>query len=90
MKCNVDQLKLIQLCITLFDGSGTLPKGVHLAVQLFKFNLMMEDMYAEESINLLKDPVWISTSTVHGKSTCSGLWRDVFISSGLVLMENVT
>merc|ERR1711884_524915 len=40
VKCNVDLLKLIQLSITLFDGSGNLPKGVCTWQFNFKFNLM--------------------------------------------------
>lgn len=82
MKCNVDQLKIIQLGITVFDFSGNLPKGnwfflsflnfvyfssnfailVYIFMYTsgvctwqfnFKFNVM-EDTYAEDSINLLK------------------------------------
>ena len=53
VKCNVDLLKLIQLGITLFDGSGNLPKGVCTWQFNFKFNLM-EDLYAEDSIDLLQ------------------------------------
>ena len=54
VKCNVDRLKLIQLGITLFDGSGELPKGVCTWQFNFKFNLA-EDLYAEDSINLLQN-----------------------------------
>ena len=53
VKCNVELLKLIQLGITLFDGSGNLPKGVCTWQFNFKFNLM-EDLYAEDSIDLLQ------------------------------------
>lgn len=88
MKCNVDQLKLIQLGITLFDGSGTLPKGVCTWQFNFKFNLM-EDMYAEESINLLKrSGLDFDQHSSHGIDTAD--FGEMFISSGLVLMENVT
>merc|ERR1719507_1285839 len=53
VKCNVDLLKLIQLGITLFDASGNLPKGVCTWQFNFKFNLN-EDLYAEDSIDLLR------------------------------------
>lgn len=88
VKCNVDLLKLIQLGITLFDGSGNLPKGVCTWQFNFKFNLM-EDLYAEDSIDLLR-----SSGLDFEKHSFQGIetsdFAEMLISSGLVLMDNVT
>lgn len=88
VKCNVDLLKLIQLGITLFDGSGNLPKGVCTWQFNFKFNLM-EDLYAEDSIDLLQ-----SSGLDFEKHSFQGIetsdFAEMLISSGLVLMDNVT
>jgi len=88
VKCNVNLLKLIQLGITLFDGSGNLPKGVCTWQFNFKFNLA-EDLYAEESIDLLQ-----SSGLEFDKHCSFGIepsdFAELLLSSGLVLMDNVT
>ena len=77
-----------QLGITLFDGSGNLPKGVCTWQFNFKFNLM-EDLYAEDSIDLLR-----SSGLDFEKHSFQGIetsdFAEMLISSGLVLMDNVT
>ena len=88
VKCNVDLLKLIQLGITLFDGSGNLPKGVCTWQFNFKFNLM-EDLYAEDSIDLLQSSgLDFEKHSVQGIEPCD--FAEMLLSSGLVLMDNVT
>ena len=88
VKCNVDLLKLIQLGITLFDGSGNLPKGVCTWQFNFKFNLV-EDLYAEESIDLLRTSgLDFEKHSFQGIMPCD--FAEILLSSGLVLMDNVT
>jgi len=56
-RCNVDMLKLIQLGLTLTDGEGNLPMiGNHYCMWQFNFRefSLKEDMYAQDSIALLK------------------------------------
>jgi len=88
VKCNVDLLKLIQLGITLFDGSGNLPKGVCTWQFNFKFNLA-EDLYAEDSIDLLQN-----SGLEFEKHSRLGIepshFAEMLLGSGLVLMDNVT
>eukprot|EP00092_Neocalanus_flemingeri_P043395 GFUD01047814.1.p1 GENE.GFUD01047814.1~~GFUD01047814.1.p1 ORF type:complete len:367 (+),score=55.46 GFUD01047814.1:121-1221(+) len=88
VKCNVDLLKLIQLGITLFDGSGNLPKGVCTWQFNFKFNLA-EDLYAEDSIDLLQN-----SGLEFEKHSNFGIepadFAEMLLGSGLVLMDNVT
>merc|ERR1711936_1040193 len=88
VKCNVDLLKLIQLGITLFDGTGQLPSGVCTWQFNFKFNLS-EDLYAEDSIDLLR-----SSGLEFGQHSTHGIepsdFAELMIGSGLVLMDNVT
>lgn len=52
LRCNVDLLKIIQLGITLSDDEGNLPPDVCTWQFNFRFSLK-EDMYAQESIDLL-------------------------------------
>lgn len=52
LRCNVDLLKIIQLGLTFLDDAGNPPPG-HSTWQFnFKFSLT-EDMYAQDSIDLL-------------------------------------
>ena len=52
LRCNVDLLKIIQLGITFMDDQGKTPP-VFCYQFNFKFNLT-EDMYAQDSIDLLQ------------------------------------
>ncbi len=88
VKCNVDLLKMIQLGVTLFDAQGNRPEGVCTWQFNFKFSLG-EDLYAEESIDLLK------VSGIRFDQHCTeGIepseFAEMLLTSGLVLMDNVT
>jgi len=53
LRCNVDLLRIIQLGLSFFDEDGNTPTGQYTTWQFnFKFNLS-EDMYAQDSIELL-------------------------------------
>lgn len=53
LRCNVDLLRIIQLGFSFFDEDGNTPTGSYTTWQFnFKFNLS-EDMYAQDSIELL-------------------------------------
>lgn len=55
LRCNVDLLKIIQLGLTFLDETGKLPETGPSTWQFnFKFNLT-EDMYAEDSVDLLQN-----------------------------------
>jgi len=54
LRCNVDLLKIIQLGVTFMDDKGNLPDGITTWQFNFKFNLT-EDMYAEDSVDLLQN-----------------------------------
>ena len=61
LRCNVDLLKIIQLGLTFLDEKGNIPEAGPSTWQFnFKFNLT-EDMYAEDSVDLLQ-VIWSSTS----------------------------
>jgi len=54
MRCNVDLLKIIQLGLTFSDGNANYPPEC--ATWQFNFKLSLtEDMYAQESIDLLRN-----------------------------------
>ena len=57
LRCNVDMLKLIQLGLTFTDAEGNLPM-IDNSYCLWQFNFrefsLKEDMYAQDSIELLK------------------------------------
>jgi CCR4-NOT transcription complex subunit 7/8 len=53
LRCNVDLLKIIQLGLTFSDKEGNLVDGCPTWQFNFKFNLS-EDMYAQDSIDLLQ------------------------------------
>jgi len=88
VKCNVDLLKMIQLGITLFDGTGQRPDGVCTWQFNFKFCLQ-EDLYAEDSIDLLvHSGIQFEAHNTEGIDPVS--FAEMLLTSGLVLMDNVT
>jgi len=88
VKCNVDLLKMIQLGITLLDAQGNRPSGVCTWQFNFKFCLT-EDLYAEESIDLL-----MNSGLRFDRHSTDGVlpseFAEMLLTSGLVLMDNVT
>lgn len=53
LRCNVDLLRIIQIGLSFFDEDGKTPADTYSTWQFnFKFNLS-EDMYAQDSIELL-------------------------------------
>jgi len=87
MRCNVDLLKIIQLGLTFFDVSGSLPEGVCTWQFNFKFNLS-EDMYAENSVELLTN-----SGIQFGRHEREGIdpshFAEMLIVSGTVLIQDV-
>lgn len=87
LKCNVDLLRIIQLGITLFDEHGNLPEGPYTTWQFnFKFSLT-EDMYAQDSIDLLTNSK-IQFKLHEEEGVDPFEFAILFISSGLVLTDH--
>jgi len=87
LRCNVDLLKIIQLGLTFFDKDGIMPEGACTWQFNFKFNLS-EDMYAEESVDLLKNSgIHFERHEREGIETAA--FAEMLIVSGIVLLDNV-
>ncbi|BFZ53283.1 CCR4-NOT core DEDD RNase subunit [Savitreella phatthalungensis] len=87
MRCNVDLLKVIQLGMTLCDAQGRQPEGVSTWQFNFSFSLR-EDMYAGDSIQLLKESgIDFGKHAEHG--IASEAFAELLITSGLVLMPGI-
>ena len=91
LKCNVDMLKLIQLGLTLHDGEGKLPElGGELCVWQFNFKefSLEEDMYAQDSIELLKQ-----SGIRFAENAARGIpverFGELIMASGVVLNPDV-
>jgi CCR4-NOT transcription complex subunit 7/8 len=86
LRCNVDLLKIIQLGLTFADRDGTFPATCTWQFN-FTFNLS-EDMYAQDSIDLLKN----SGIDFH-KFERDGInvhdFGELLITSGLVLNDDI-
>ncbi|KAK6542466.1 hypothetical protein TWF694_006420 [Orbilia ellipsospora] len=87
LRCNVDMLKIIQLGITFYDENGKTPEPVSTWQFNFQFSLA-DDMYAQESIDLLtKSGIDFKRHEEFGINVSH--FGELLISSGLVLLENV-
>jgi CCR4-NOT transcription complex subunit 7/8 len=90
LRCNVDMLKIIQLGITLADENGELAK-VEGTVSTWQFNFrfsLEEDMYAQDSIDLLtKSGIDFMKHTAHGIDVYK--FGELLITSGLVMLDEV-
>jgi len=87
LRCNVDLLKIIQLGLTFFNKDGDMPEGVCTWQFNFKFNLS-EDMYAEESVDLLQNSgIQFDRHEREGIETFN--FSEMLLVSGIVLMPNV-
>jgi len=88
VKCNVDLLKMIQLGVTLFDAHGNRPPGVCTWQFNFRFSLN-EDLYAEDSIDLLMSSgIQFQMHSTEGIEPSA--FAEMLLGSGLVLMDNIT
>ncbi|KAK9875571.1 hypothetical protein WA026_009376 [Henosepilachna vigintioctopunctata] len=88
LRCNVDLLRIIQLGLTFLDDNGKTPGGSYTTWQFnFKFNLQ-EDMYAQDSIDLLTN-----SGIQFKKHEDEGIepleFAELLMSSGVVLMDNI-
>ncbi len=87
IKSNVDELKLIQVGITLSDEHGNCPQPVSTWQFNLKFDLTAEK-FAADSINLLKE-AGIDFNELSIKGIPELRFADLFLSSGLALNEDV-
>eukprot|EP00899_Mesostigma_viride_P024359 jgi/Mesvir1/5107/Mv15267-RA.1 len=92
LRLNVDMLKLIQLGLTFSDANGRLPSFKPGEVCVWQFNFrefnILEDLYAEDSIDLLKQSgIDFKLNRERGIDTAH--FGDLLMSSGVVLNENV-
>ena len=88
LRCNVDLLRIIQLGLTFLDDQGKTPRGPYTTWQFnFKFNLS-EDMYAQDSIELLTN-----SGIQFKKHEEDGIeplyFAELLVTSGIVLMDNI-
>mmetsp|Transcript_13346 Transcript_13346/g.40370 ORF Transcript_13346/g.40370 Transcript_13346/m.40370 type:complete len:286 (+) Transcript_13346:150-1007(+) len=91
LRCNVDMLKLIQLGLTFTDAKGALPKhDGELCVWQFNFKefRLQDDMYAQDSIELLKQS-GIDFALNEARGIDVHKFGELLMSSGIVLNEEV-
>lgn len=87
LRCNVDLLKIIQLGLTFYNKDGERPPNPTTYQFNFKFSLS-EDMYAQDSIELLKDSgIKFERDEEEGIDTDD--FAELLMSSGIVLCKNV-
>eukprot|EP01125_Pyxidicula_operculata_P000340 TRINITY_DN10390_c0_g1_i1.p1 TRINITY_DN10390_c0_g1~~TRINITY_DN10390_c0_g1_i1.p1 ORF type:complete len:302 (-),score=47.12 TRINITY_DN10390_c0_g1_i1:684-1589(-) len=88
LRCNVDMLKPIQLGLSFADEEGNPPQHCPSTWQFnFSFDINA-DMYAEESINVLKDAgIDFKKHSEYGIDTQD--FGELLITSGLVLNSDV-
>ena len=83
----MDNLKIIQIGITLSDKDGNFPKDFSTWQFNFKFDVE-NDICTPESINLL-ETAGINFNKFLQRGICPSLFAEHMISSGLVLNDNV-
>ncbi|CAM9677423.1 unnamed protein product, partial [Ectocarpus sp. 13 AM-2016] len=89
LRCNVDMLKMIQLGLSFANEKGELPEDGCCTWQFnFAFNLS-EDMYAHDSIELLKNS-GIDFQGHERRGIDLQDFGELLMTSGLVLLPNVT
>jgi CCR4-NOT transcription complex subunit 7/8 len=88
LQCNVDLLKIIQLGISFCDATGATPEeGCYCFQFNFRFDLD-EDMYAEDSIQLLKES-GIDFARHAAEGVDVQRFGELIMMSGLVLCDEV-
>jgi len=93
LRCNVDMLELIQLGLTFSDSEGNLPRcnTKHYCVWQFNFKefSLNDDVYAQDSIDLLKES-GIDFNEHRQKGCCRYHFAELLFTSGVVLNEGIT
>lgn len=87
LRCNVDLLKIIQIGLTFMDEEGKSPAPVSTWQFNFKFNLS-EDMYAQESIDLLQNS-GIQFKKHEDEGIDINDFAELLMTSGIVLSDQV-
>ena len=90
-RCNVDMLKIIQLGLTLTDARGNLPMiGNFYCLWQFNFREfnLKEDLYAQDSIELLKHS-GINFQANHERGIDVHRFGEMLMVSGVVLSDKV-
>ncbi|XP_052795376.1 CCR4-NOT transcription complex subunit 7-like [Mya arenaria] len=87
LRCNVDLLKIIQIGFTFMDEHGNTPKPI--STWQFNFNFdLNEDMYAQESIDLLqKSGIQFKKHEEEGIDIFT--FAEMLMTSGIVLSDQV-
>ena len=85
-QCNVDLLKIIQLGLTFADEEGNFPASCTWQFN-FTFNLS-EDMYAQDSIDLLKNS-GIDFQKFERDGIDVADFGELLMTSGLVLNDDI-
>lgn len=91
LRCNVDMLKIIQLGLTLTDARGNLPLiGNFYCLWQFNFREfnLKEDLYAQDSIELLKHS-GINFQANHERGIDVQRFGEMLMVSGVVLSDKV-
>jgi len=87
LRCNVDLLKIIQLGLTFADSEGNYPLGTCTWQFNFKFSLN-EDMYAQDSIDLLtRSGIEFKRHEQNGIDVSH--FGELLMSSGIVLSDSI-
>ncbi|XP_046362730.1 CCR4-NOT transcription complex subunit 7-like [Haliotis cracherodii] len=87
LRCNVNLLKIIQIGFTFMDQDGNRPPNTCTWQFNFKFNLQ-EDMYAQESIDLLrKSGIQFEKHEQDGIDV--GDFAELLMTSGVVLVDEI-
>lgn len=87
LRCNVDLLKIIQIGFTFMDENGETPSPISTWQFNFRFNLT-EDMYAQESIDLLQNS-GIQFKKHEDEGIEINEFAELLMTSGIVLSEHV-
>lgn len=87
LKKNVDELKIIQVGLTLFDSNGNMPEVFPTWQFNFKFD-DKKDKHNTESIDMLKS-YGINFNLLQSQGISMEKFGELLITSGLILNENV-